>query len=146
MKKLVLVVLISLVLGIFKSSAQHHIHPDKAAIKGVLQQQVFAWNQHNIEGFMRYYWNNPDLRFVSKKGITYGWEQIKNNYLKSYPTDSSMGSLSFEINSIDLLSKTDALVVGSWKIKKDIAETGGFFTLHFKKIKKVWYIVMDHTS
>jgi len=146
MKKLLLIGLISCVLGIFKTSAQQHIHPDKAAIKGVLQQQVFAWNQRNIEGFMKYYWNSPDLRFISKKGITYGWENIKNNYIKSYPTDTSMGSLSFEINSIDLLSKTDALVVGAWKIKKDNSETGGYFTLHFKKIKKVWFIVMDHTS
>ncbi len=146
MKKFLFILLVICTIGLLNVQAQHDHHPDKAAIKGILQQQVFAWNQQNIEGFMKYYWNSPDLRFVSKNGITYGWENIKNNYLKSYPTASSMGGLSFEIKAIDLLSKNDALVVGSWKIKGDNTEKGGYFTLHFKKIKKVWYIVMDHTS
>jgi ketosteroid isomerase-like protein len=146
MKKQRFFIFIICLLGLFNSNAQQHHQPEKAAIKAILQQQVFAWNQRNIEGFMKYYWNSPDLRFVSKKGITYGWENIKNNYHKNYPTDSSMGSLSFEITAIDILNKTDALVLGSWKIKHDVSEVGGYFTLHFKKIKKVWYIVMDHTS
>ncbi|NJM53727.1 MAG: hypothetical protein HC846_10260 [Blastocatellia bacterium] len=37
----------------------------KLAIKKVMDEQVAAWNKADLEGFMRGYWNSPEMTFVS---------------------------------------------------------------------------------
>ena len=50
-----------------------------------MKQQELAWNAFDIEGFMKYYWNNDSLKFIGSKGITYGWKNTLDNYKKGYP-------------------------------------------------------------
>ncbi len=57
----------------------------EAEIRNLLNQQISAWNQGDIEGFMETYWKNDSLMFVSKNGITWGWNNTLNVYKKSYP-------------------------------------------------------------
>jgi hypothetical protein len=126
--------------------AQKHHQPEKAAIKLVLQQQQTAWNNGSIDSFMVHYWNNSDLRFVSKKGVSYGWQKVSDNYKKSYSSKEKMGNLLFDIKSIELIDKINALVVGSWAIQNNDGNPSGYFTLWLKKINGKWLIVLDHTS
>lgn len=121
---------------------------NKEQIGEVLTRQQSAWNKGDIEQFMQGYWKSDSLSFISKKGITYGWQQTLDNYKKAYPDKATMGELAFEILSIDLLSEHSAFVVGKWTLKRspDKGDLGGHFTLLFKKIGNHWYIVSDHTS
>ena len=59
-----------------------------------------------------------------------------------------MGTLQFEIVSIELFSNSSAQVIGKWDLTRaeDKGNVGGYFTLIFKKINKRWVIVSDHTS
>lgn len=117
-------------------------------IRTVLANQQQAWNNGDIQAFMQGYWNNDSLRFIGKKGITYGWKPTYENYLKSYPDRATMGTLSFEILSIAVLSNESAYVIGKWNLTREASkgDIGGHFTLLFKKIQKRWVIVCDHTS
>jgi ketosteroid isomerase-like protein len=128
--------------------AQKHILTDNKQIISILQVQQASWNEGDINGFMKYYWNNDSLTFIGKKGITYGWQQTYNNYLQSYPDKTAMGELNFDITSVELLSKTVAYVVGKWYLKRDESkgDLSGHFTLLFKKIDGRWVIVSDHSS
>ena len=36
---------------------------DAKAIEHVLRVQQEAWNRHDLEGFMKGYWNSPELTF-----------------------------------------------------------------------------------
>lgn len=47
---------------------------DEIAIRNILATQSAAWNQGDIEGFMKGYWENDSLMFIGKKGLTYGWK------------------------------------------------------------------------
>jgi hypothetical protein len=116
-------------------------------IKQVMNQQVEDWNSGNIKNFMKGYWNNDSLRFIGKRGITYGWKPVLDNYLKSYPDKAAIGKLKFENLSIDVLSDNAAFVTGQWTINYvDKDSVGGWFSLLFKRIDEVWIIVADHTS
>jgi hypothetical protein len=116
-------------------------------IKQVMFQQVEDWNSGNIEKFMNGYWNDDSLRFIGKRGITYGWKPVLDNYLKSYPDKAAIGELEFNSLTIDVLSKNAAFVTGQWTIKYDSKENvGGWFSLLFKRIDGRWVIVADHTS
>lgn len=146
MKKL----LFTLMIGIIIQSAtiaQNNIS-EKLAITQVLYKQQSAWNKGNIEKFMAPYWFSDSLQFIGKKNITYGWQNTLDNYKKSYPDTTAMGQLTFEINSIDVFSKSSAFVIGKWFLKREKGkgDLGGYYSLIFKKIKNKWVIVVDHTS
>ena len=110
-----------------------------------MKKQEQAWNHGDIEGFMKYYWKNDSLKFIGSKGITYGWQKTLDNYRKSYPDKASMGTLTFEINTNEELSKNSVFIVGKWSLARE-KSVGGYFTLLWKKIDGNWVIVVDHTS
>ena len=57
---------------------------DEAAIRGIMADQVDAWNKGNIDAFMKGYWNNDSLVFIGKSGPSYGYHQALANYKKNY--------------------------------------------------------------
>ena len=116
------------------------------AIKKVLSIQEQAWNQANLNGFMAHYWKSDSLTFVSKKGIKKGWQAVYDGYQKSYADRGEMGVLTFQIFKIQKINRKNAMVTGSWKVVNASGTFEGYFTLWFKKIKRKWLIVQDHTS
>lgn len=115
-------------------------------ILDVLDLQKQCWNSGNIACFMNYYLNSDSLKFVGKTGVTYGWDNTLNNYVKSYPDTSIMGKLEFTILHLEKLSQKKYLLTGKWHLTRTKGNAGGFFTLIFRKIKGRWLIVYDHTS
>lgn len=117
------------------------------AIEGAMADQVICWNKGDIPCFMETYWDNDSLVFITSRSTSYGWETALQNYLSWYPTPEAMGSLSFEIINIRVLSEESAHVHGRFflALEKDRKLTGTF-TLLWKKIDGEWKIVLDHTS
>ena len=123
-----------------------HAQDAKSSIENAMHEQELAWNKGNIDGFMAYYWNSDSLRFIGKKGITYGWKNTLENYKKNYPDKATMGTLSFSIISVEVLSDSSCYVIGKWHLDRAKDEVGGHYTLLWKKIDGKWLIVADHTS
>ncbi len=117
-----------------------------AEIRRVMNDQTAAWNAGDIEGFMRGYWNSPELKFVSGANVTKGWQPTLDRYKKSYDSRAKMGVLAFSDLEITILSKDAAVVLGNWKLQREADAPGGKFTLIFRKFKDGWRIVHDHTS
>lgn len=116
-------------------------------IESLMMQQQECWNNGDIECFMKHYWNSEKLKFVGKKGVTYGWQNTYDNYKKAYPTKEKMGTLNFEIISHERLGEENVLTVGKWTLSyPDSDDLGGFFTLTWRKIDGEWKIIVDHTS
>jgi ketosteroid isomerase-like protein len=138
-----LTTLLFIILISVSSSAQS---TDEQMIKDAMNEQLIAWNAGDIDRFMETYWHNDSLMFIGKNGPTYGWEKTKANYKKGYPDTAAMGKLNFEIINMKRLSVMYYSVVGKWHLKRSIGDVGGAFTLLFKKIKKKWVIVQDHSS
>ncbi|HKB43086.1 MAG TPA: DUF4440 domain-containing protein [Chitinophagaceae bacterium] len=119
---------------------------DELSIRKLMDEQTKAWNRGDIEGFMKGYWENDSLMFVGKSGITYGWTNTLNNYIKGYPDTAAMGKLSFNITAVKKLSKEYYYVIGKWYLQRSIGDLGGHYTLLFKKEKGRWVIIADHSS
>ncbi|MGY4535691.1 ketosteroid isomerase-like protein [Mucilaginibacter sp. UYNi724] len=119
---------------------------DKQAIVKLMRDQQVAWSNGNLDGFMQGYWKSDSLMFIGKRGPTYGWQQTLEGYKKGYPDKAAMGKLTFRIDKVQLLGKTDAFVMGAWSLAREKDAPGGYFTLWFRKIKGAWKIVCDHTS
>jgi hypothetical protein len=105
-----------------------------------------CWNNGDMEGFMHNYWKSDSLRFIGKKGITFGWKNTLANYKKSYPDAESRGNLEFKILSIEYLGETSILMAGRWIIQRTKEKLEGHFSLIWKKINNEWVIIFDHSS
>jgi ketosteroid isomerase-like protein len=119
---------------------------EETAIKGVLAGQQTAWNQGDVETFMRGYWNSADLTFAGTSGITRGYAPVLAHYKQGYPDKAAMGHLEFTDLEVHSLGGNAALVLGKWHLTRDRGDLGGVFSLVFQKFPDGWKIVHDHTS
>lgn len=141
MKKLIIIIL--LLISFRNCFSQDK---DSIAIRNVMNEQLTAWNNGNIEAFMQTYWKSDSLLFVSNPPL-YGWQSTLERYKKAYPDTIAMGKLSFDLLQIKKLSPEYYFVLGKWGLTISTGKNpGGYFTLLFKKINHQWVIVVDHTS
>ena len=119
---------------------------DEPSIRQLLNEQTTAWNQGNIDRFMKTYWESDSLMFIGKSGITYGWLNTLNNYKKNYPDTAAMGKLSFDILLVKRLSFQYFQVIGKWQLQRSMGDLSGHYTLLLKKVKGKWVIISDHSS
>ena len=119
----------------------------KKAVQQILEAQAAAWNRGDLEGFMKGYWNSPDLMFFSGKDKTRGWQATIERYRKRYQAEGrKMGKLTFSELNIEMLGEEGALVRGRWKVVTSKETLQGLFTVIFRKTGDGWKIVHDHTS
>lgn len=118
----------------------------REAIMTVLTEQQAAWNRADVAGFMKGYWNSPELTFAGSSGITRGWQPVMDRYRERYPDAKAMGHLDFSELEVRALGTDAALVLGRWRLKRDSDEMGGVFTLVFQRFPNGWKIIHDHTS
>ncbi len=117
------------------------------AIKAVLAAQERAWNAADLDGFMHGYWRSDSLVFIGKSGLNKGWQTTLDNYKRSYPTAAEMGTLTFKLERVTVLSPDAAFVIGRWHLARPaVGDLQGAFSLLWRKIDSVWYIVADHSS
>ena len=116
-------------------------------IRQVLDRQVTAWNNRDLEGFMKGYWHSSELTFYSGGTTVSGWEETLARYRNRYQSaGTEMGHLEFTDLKIELLGPAAAFVRGRFHLKMTSSEPSGLFTLTFRKFPDGWKIIHDHTS
>ena len=112
----------------------------------MLHAQVVGWNNGDMEGYMKGYWEHDSLVFIGKNGPTYGYRQTLERYKKAYPNKAAMGKLASTVLSLKALSADYYFVVGRWELERSMGNLAGTYTLLIKKIGDTWVIVNDHSS
>ena len=140
-KYLMIILLIVLLPGL--AIAQNS---DKQKIMTSLDQQVKCWNKGDLECFMGTYWKSDSLKFMGGSGITYGWQNIMDNYKKKYPDQTHRGQLTFDIISMEPVGQDHYFVIGKYYLSREIEDARGLFSLIWRKMKGDWVIIADHSS
>ena len=148
-------IILTFILTIFFACNMNHINTNKTikqdpleinAIKKTLTHQQECWNNGDIDGFMKGYWNSEDLIFTSTKHEpTYGWKATLERYKNSYPTKSSMGELKLEILNTSLTTAKTAKIKGKWKLIRKNDDPNGLFWIELEKFDENWLITKDST-
>lgn len=111
-----------------------------------MKVQEEAWNDGDIESFMKPYWQSDSLLFIGSSGPRYGWKETLAKYKSSYPDQESMGKLTFSNNSFQLLGDINVHLGGKWTLERKTDTLQGYYSLLWKKIEGEWKIVYDHSS
>ena len=133
---------ITLIFGMLLLGCQDQ-EQDKKEIMEVLSSQEAAWNEKDLERFMQGYWKSDSLKFYGANGITKGWQQTLDNYIRRYPTTDHTGKLEFVIDAISPIENNSYYVMGQYHLTRPIGDANGVFMIIFKKIEGEWKIVAD---
>ena len=120
----------------------------KHTIYAKMQEQEDAWNEGDLESFMKHYWKSDSLRFIGKSGLNHGWQKTLDNYKKSYNSKEEMGTLKFTNKSLDIIGEESIFVVGEWHLKRDssLGDLEGMYSLIWQQKNGKWVITTDHSS
>jgi beta-aspartyl-peptidase (threonine type) len=118
----------------------------ETAVRRLLTEQEEAWNAGDLDGFMRGYWDSPELVFTSGGSVHRGFEDLARRYRETYGTGAEMGRLAFGGLEVHALGDSAAWVLGTWALEHRGERLGGVFTLVLRRFDEGWRIVHDHTS
>ena len=118
-----------------------------ADVQNVLDQQIKAWNNGSIDGFMEGYWRSDSMLFITQKGPRYGFQAVSDSYKKNYPSKEAMGKLRFEVVKMQWIDSSAGVsqVLGKWHVDESLKPQFGYFSLIFRSIQGTPKIVIDHT-
>lgn len=114
----------------------------------VLLSQERAWNDGDLEGFLKTYKDSPDLLIISG-GIARGYAQMVTGYKHTYPDKASMGKLTFSDLEPHLLDDRIAIVTGRYGMERPKNKGGnvaGVFSMVLEKTADGWRVIVDHTT
>src|SRR5262245_5702435 len=130
------------------ASSPSRVGDPAAEVKAVWDGGVEAWNRGDLDGFMTFYWNSPDLVFFSNKTETRGWQQTLERYRTTYKSEGrQIGMLDFPKREFKVLGPEAVLARGQWRLRtSDGKESTGMTSVTFLKLPEGWRIVHDHSS
>lgn len=123
---------------------------ETTAVKEVMKAlngQVEAWNQGNLEQAMTFYWESPEMRWISKAGIDKGYAPVLEMFRKDFSDRSKMGVYTYDPLFIEEVSPEAVYYVFRWKIELNGKRLmGGVSSQLWKKIDEAWVITAEHAS
>ena len=117
----------------------------------MLQASSASWNGGDLDGFLDDYWRSDELTFSGADGVTRGWDQVRDRYLRTYwAPGASRDSLRFREVEVTPLGSEHALALGRFVLyrpqKGDSVTASGYFSLVLRRTPEGWRIIHDHTS
>lgn len=120
---------------------------DREAIRSLLDDQKNAWNQGDLEGYMRGYHDSPEIVFTSGGRVRRGYKESLESYRRRYQEgDATMGTLDFTDLEITSLGPNAALAMGRFELTETEHEGGGVFSLVLLRKEGGWGVWHDHSS
>jgi ketosteroid isomerase-like protein len=115
-------------------------------IRDRFKEATEAWNRGDLNTYLAGYWDSEETRWISGGMIIRGVEAIRARYKSLYDSPEKLGKLEVKDLEIDILTDSNALLVGKWSHTAGQLTRVGVFTIHMKKIQGEWVIATDHAS
>jgi hypothetical protein len=114
-------------------------------VSKTLLEMVSVWNVHNLDKFMTYFWNSPDLTIVDQGWQRMGWKKLHDDYYSFYKDPKKMGIERLERTKIRMLADGVAYAMSWWT--EEQSETRHLYeACVLQKINGVWVIIDDSST
>jgi hypothetical protein len=111
-------------------------------IAGVYTDMTQHWNQHDLPGYFKCYWNSDNFVYIEDGVLNKRWKDSLEIYRRAFPDSQKMGTLDLDLTDIALVSPDTASVFLRTTIHpsgRGVIPSDTFDTL--KKFSDGWRIV-----
>ena len=117
------------------------------AVQQALDGQVQAWNSGDLGTAMAFYWNSPEMLWISKTGVEKGYQQVLDMFRADFADARQMGIYTYEPLYIEQLSPEAVYYVFRWKIEREGKRLmGGVSSQLWKNVNGSWVATAEHAS
>lgn len=117
------------------------------AVQQALDGQVQAWNNGDLGTAMAFYWNSPEMLWISKTGVEKGYQQVLDMFRADFADARRMGIYTYEPLHIEQLSPEAVYYVFRWKIEREGKRLmGGVSSQLWKNVNGSWVATAEHAS
>ena len=117
------------------------------AVRAVLDSQVGAWNEGDLDGFMDAYWNDEQVLGICDGADVKGWNALYEQYKMAYRgAGKEMGKLALNGVTVEVFGAGAAVASGKWELTTSKGTARGHFTQVLRKFPDGWKITHDHSS
>lgn len=120
--------------------------PDHPEARALLDAQVKAWNQHDLDGFLAGYRHDEHVVFITPEGSSRGFAELEQRYRKSYNAPEKFGVLSFGDLDFEPVDSSSVVARGTWRLVREKDSPHGRFVLVVCRLAEGWRIVSDFTT
>jgi hypothetical protein len=123
----------------------------QVAAKEVYDMQmamIEKWNAHDLEGFLKYFWNSPRLIALEDGDAIIGFEELSGKYRRGFSDRNLMGHSTMARVRIRMIGPDSAFVVAHWTIAYPNSKVVvvGMDSSNVQKIAGEWKTTMTHSS
>jgi hypothetical protein len=109
-----------------------------------LLKLIDDWNSHDIDGYLEFYWNSPELLVVDDWEQLDGWQKFHDSLAQTFRDPRSMGSVEPARIQIRLLTPNVAYGLVWLKFYfPDSKKLGQVRTIVLQKFDEAWKIVVS---
>jgi ketosteroid isomerase-like protein len=120
--------------------------PGHREVRKLLEDQVAAWNRHDLDGFLAGYRKDEHVVFVTPEGSSRGYDDLERRYRNSYNAPEKFGELRFGDLDFSTVDTKSVLVRGTWRLVRENDSPHGRFVLVVRHLPDGWRIVSDYTT
>ena len=110
-------------------------------IRELLDAQTQAWNDADVEQFMRFYQRSDELVVCFDRRLTRTWEGARKEFEECAGSDLALSNV-----EITQLGSDAAMVVGNWLSDSEGQQESGIVTMLLRRLEGQWAIVHEHRS
>jgi hypothetical protein len=117
-------------------------------VYSTLMSMLGSWNAHDLDKFLTYFWNSPELLYVVDERQLTGWQAVHDSFSRGYANPDEMGYITPDRVQIRMMRPDLAFALTSWTIRFPLRRTQGFGldTMYLQKFDQGWKIIQNHTS
>jgi beta-aspartyl-peptidase (threonine type) len=116
------------------------------AVRKLLDDQVSAWNRHDLDGFLAGYRKDEHVVFITPEGSSRGYAELERRYRKSYNAPEKFGVLRFADLEFTTVDEKSVVARGTWRLAREKDTPHGRFVLVVCDLGDGWRIVSDYTT
>jgi ketosteroid isomerase-like protein len=114
------------------------------------RQAIATWNKGDLNGYIQGYEDSPGTLLFVNSQLYEGYKNIAKRYHTDFSSAGSMGHLTLEDFTVNVLDANYVMFYGHWQIEHNgqgkVLETHqGIFSTFYKKTPKGWKVVIDHS-
>ena len=116
-------------------------------VAAVEYAQVEAWNKHDLQAYLEWYWNSPELISLSNGDEIVGFAALANELRTGFgPEPSSMGHVQMERLRVKMTGSDTAVMVASYVITTSKHSDSIEDTTVLRRFSEGWRIVFESAN